>query len=319
MKIMITEPDYFPLELQKELEKYGTVVAKKMKHEELVSQVKDIDVLLVRVETSVNKDVLDKAEKLKLIGSMTTGLDHIDIDGAKQKGIEVINFPGYATDSTAQYVITLILNLVRKIPWAFEHFKDEKWERHKFLGTELTGKTLGVVGFGRIGSTVGRYAKAFGMNVIFYDPYVNKEILSIVEAEQVDSVDKILERSDAITLHMFLSDETKGMFNKEAFSKMKSNAVIVNASRGEIVNDNDLVHALRTGQIAGAALDVFSEEPLPVPNSLVDYAREKDNLLLTPHIAGSTAESIHSAANFMVEKIREFSETPSNKTLTNQE
>ena len=318
MKILITEPDYFPKDLQKELENYGTVVAKKMKHEELVANVKDVDVLLVRVETSVNKEVLDNAEKLKLIGSMTTGLDHVDIEGTRQKGIELINFPGYATSSTAQYVFTLILNMMRKVPWAFEHFKDEKWERHKFLGRELTGKTLGVIGFGRIGSTVGKYAKSFGMNVIFYDPYVKKEVLSNVEAEQVDSVDKIIEQSDIITLHTFLSNETRGMFDKEAFSKMKNSAILVNTSRGEIVNDNDLVTALRTGEISGAALDVFSEEPLPVPNNLINYAREKDNLLLTPHLAGSTSESIESAAKFMVEKIREFSETPSNKTLTNQ-
>lgn len=308
MKILITEPEYFPREQINHLEKLGRVLAKRMGYEELLNEVKDADAIIVRVETKIDKNILDSAEKLKVIASMTTGLDHIDLKQAELRGIKIVSLPGYATTATAEYTMSLILSLIRKIPWAFEHFKKEKWERHKFLGAELEGKTIGIIGFGRIGSRVGKYAKAFGMDVIFYDPFLDKNMLKEVQATQINSVDELLEKSDVVTIHSFLSKDTRKMINKERISKMKKNAIIVNASRGLIVDESDLVEALEEGKLSGAALDVFEEEPLPPSHELMNYTRSHDNLLLTPHIAGSTIESIDTAAKFVVERISEILE-----------
>ena len=314
MKILITEPEYFPQELSDELKQGHTVIAGRPNHEYLLKEVGDVDALVVRVETKIDKAVLDSAKNLKLIASMTTGLDHIDLAEAGKRGIEVINCPEYATTATAEYTMSIILSLVRNIPWAFESFKNGKRDRHSFLGGELQGKTLGVVGFGKIGSRVAKYAKAFGMDVLFYDPYIDKNNSKDVEAKQV-TLEELVERSDVITIHAFLSKETKYLINRETFSKMKSNAVVVNASRGQIIDEDALVSALDNKTIAGAALDVFGEEPLPHPHKLTEYARSHNNLLLTPHIAGSTKESVYSAARLVIDKILE---TPSKKSMQSQ-
>lgn len=306
MKIIITEPDYFPKDLLTRLEKVGTVVARKLTHDELVEESADADILIVRVETKVDSSVIDGARNLKAIATMTTGFDHIDMKRAEQRGIKILSMPGYATTATAEYTMSLIMSLMRKIPFAYEHLKREKWARHRFLGSELQGKTLGVFGFGKIGSRVGKYAKAFGMDVIFFDPFYDEKKSPVdYEARRVGSLDELLEKSDVLTLHAFLSKETQGVMNASSFGKMKSTAVIVNASRGAIIDDPSLIHALERGTIAGAALDVFDEEPLPTTHPLVAYARAHDNLILTPHIAGSTMESIETAARFVTEKIEE--------------
>lgn len=306
MKILITEPEYYPREYIKPLEQIAGVVAKRMTYEELLEEVKDASALIVRVETRVDKKVLDNAENLKVIASMTTGLNHIDLKEAETRGIKIVSLPGYATTATAEYTMSLILSLMRKIPWAADHMKKEKWERHRFVGTELAGKTLGVIGFGRIGSRVAKYANGFGMDVIFYDPYLDENMLKGVEAKQVQSVDDILKESDVITIHTFLSKETEKLIKKEQFEKMKRTAIIVNASRGMIIDESDLVEALKNGKIAGAALDVYEEEPLPPSHDLVDYARSHENLVLTPHIAGSTKESIETAAKFVADRVVEL-------------
>lgn len=303
MKILITEPEYFPQEIMKSLEKVGIVVAKRISYEELLEEIKDTDALIVRVETKVDKRIIDNSDKLKIIASMTTGLNHIDLKQAQLRGIKVVSLPSYATISTSEYTMSLILSLTRKIPWAFEHFKKEKWERHRFLGTELNGKTIGIIGFGRIGSRIGRYAKSFGMNVIFFDPYVDKNLLKETEARQVSSLDDLLKQSDVITIHTFLSKETGKMIRKEHLSKMKKSAIIVNTSRGTVIDESDLLEALENGTIEGAALDVFEEEPLPPSNELVNYARNHENLILTPHIAGSTRESVDVSAKFVADEI----------------
>lgn len=305
MKILITEPSYYPEKLMKPLEKIAKVVARNMTYDELLQEVKDADAIIVRVATKVDKEVLDNAEKLKVIASMTTGLDHIDLKEAEAHGIKVVSLPGYSTTAVAEYTIALMLNLAKKIPWAFEHFKKERWEKHKFVGTELNGKTIGIIGFGRIGSKVAKLANSFGMSVLFYDPYLDKNMLKDVKASQVSSLDELLAKSDVVTIHTFLSDETNKMIRKEQFSKMKRNAVIVNTSRGMVIDESDLVEALEEGIIAGAALDVFEEEPLPPSHELVNYAREHDNLILTQHIAGSTKESIESAATYIAQRVVE--------------
>lgn len=304
MKILITEPEYYPRELIMPLEKIGKVVAESMGYDRLLSEIQDTDALIVRVGTRVDKKIIDNAKKLKIIASMTTGLDHIDVKHAEERGIKIVSLPGYATVATAEYTMALILSLVRKIPWAFEHLRGDSWERHRFLGTELSGKTLGIIGFGKIGSRVAKYAEAFGMDVIFYDPYLDKTLLQHTKARLV-KLDEIFENSDVITIHTFLSRETERMVGREQFSKMKRGALVVNASRGLIIDESDLIDALTSGKISGAALDVFEDEPLPTSHRLTEYAKSHDNLLLTPHIAGSTRESIETAAKFVTDSIVE--------------
>lgn len=303
MKILITEPTYFPKDIEEELEKHFSIVSKKTSRDELIKEISDADIVIVRALTKIDKEVLDSAKNLKLICSMTAGLDHIDMVYAASKGIEVFNSIGYATTATAEYTFSIIMNLLRKIPWGFESLKNGRWEdRSKFLGTELEGKTVGVIGFGRIGSRVGKYAKAFGANVIYYDPYVNKYAVKEIGAQEV-SFNDLLKTSDIVTIHSFLSKETESMISKKEIEMMKENSFIVNIARGKIINESDLLEALKSKRIMGAALDVFECEPLDVGSPLVKYATENTNLVLTPHLAGSTSESIRSAAQIVKDHI----------------
>lgn len=304
-KILVTEPKYFPTEKLSELRKLGDVTLKRQTQKELLADVKNYEIMVIRVDTKMDANVLKNAARLKLIVSMTTGLDHVDTAEARRRGVEVVAVPGYATTATAEFTISTILSLVRKIPWAFEHTKKEKWERHRFLGTQLSGKTLGVIGFGRIGSRVGRMAESMGMRVVFYDPYVDKSLLSGMKAAQSKTVQDLLEKSDIVTIHTFLSKETEGMINKNSISKMKRGSVLVNVSRGQVVKESDLIDALESGHISGAALDVFENEPLHGSERLLRYSRSHDNLLITPHIAGSTKESLTEAADLAIETIRQ--------------
>jgi len=303
MKILITEPEYFPHEIMKPLEKLGKLVEKRTSYEELLEEIRDTDVLIVRVQTKVDKKILDNAKRLKIIASMTTGLDHIDVEHAEKMGIEIVSMPGYATTATAEYTMSLILNMLRKLPWAFEHCKNGKWERYNFLGSDLGGKTVGIIGFGKIGSRVAKYTSGFGAKVIFYDPYINRNELENTDAEQVQTIDELLKKSDIITIHTYLSKDTTKMIRKQQFSKMKKGAILINASRGLLVDESDLVDALEDGTLSGAALDAFEEEPLPPSHRLINYARTHKNLILTPHIAGSTRECIDTAARFVVDSV----------------
>ena len=169
----------------------------------------------------------------------------------------------------------------------------------------MDGKTLGIVGFGRIGSRVAKYAKNFGMNIIVYDPYINKDLADEIGAE-ITTFDDVLKRSDIITIHAFLSEETRKMINSETFSKMKNTALLINVARGEIVDENALLDALERKRIAGAALDVFSEEPLPPSSKLIEFAINNDNLILTPHSAALTVDSVNKSAREIVQKMKEF-------------
>lgn len=279
----------------------GKLVSGPFKREELLQQVRDADAILVRVETKVDRELLEAAKDLKVIASMSTGLNHIDIDSAKSRGIHVLNKPGYATLATAQYTMGLILCLSRNIPWAAENLKHGEWARHQYLGEELDGKTIGLVGFGKIGRKVGEYSASFGMKVLFYDPYSNVE--PPFWAERVTSLSEIFSRCDYITLHSPLSQETKALIRKDTIAKMKKRVRIINTSRGAMVNDSDLIQALEDGSIAGAALDVFSDEPIAKTNILLHYARSHRNLLLTPHIAGSTQQSVETAAGHIVDEV----------------
>lgn len=302
MKIVVTEPEYFPKKFTERIATMGTVVSKRFTREELLSEIEDTDILIVRIETMVDRTLLERARKLRVIASLTTGLDHIDTEYAKSKGIIIVNVPGLHTTSTAEYTMSLLMSLARKVPWAFEDLKTRGWNRHAFIGNELNGKTLGIIGLGRIGSRVAKYATAFGMKVIFNDPFADAKIAKESGATQVD-LKTLFSQSDFITIHAFLSKDTENLISGKQLEMMKRTAFLINASRGKIVNEDDLLNALSSGKIAGAALDVFDEEPLGMESKLVSYASSHNNLLITPHIAGSTWDSIEAATQYVLGEI----------------
>ncbi|MDE1860229.1 MAG: hydroxyacid dehydrogenase [Candidatus Micrarchaeota archaeon] len=290
--ILVLEPEYFDKEIIDLLRKAGKVRAKRLSRKQLEEAIPEVDVLIVRIEEHIDKDLLSVAKRLKIIGSVTTGLDHIDVEYAKGMGIKIINLHGLHTASTAEYTIGLMLSLLRRIPWSYKSLSRGVWKRYQFIGSILEGKTLGVVGLGRIGSRVATYARAFGMNVIYFDPYVDSSPI----ARRV-TLEELLRESDIVTVHAALTSGSKGELGYEEMKTMKKSAFLINTSRGAVVSEDALLEALKNKVIAGAAIDVFVNEPLTdKDNQLLAYARKHSNLLVTPHVAASTRESAHDAS-----------------------
>lgn len=253
--------------------------------DDLAQCIDQYDGLIVRSQTKVTEDLIKKADKLKVIGRAGVGVDNVDIEAATKNGIVVLNTPDVNTISTAEHTISMLLSLSRNIPQAVASLKAGKWERGKFVGTEVQGKTLGVIGMGRIGAEVVQRAQAFQMRVLAFDPFMSPERATKLKVE-IAEIDRIFKESDYITVHTPLTSETRGLVNKEAFAKMKDGVRIVNCARGGIVDEADLEEALKSGKVAGAALDVYNEEP-PKRTSLL----ELDNVICTPHLGASTKEA----------------------------
>ena len=291
-EILVTEPEYLDSEAEKVLERAGHVTAMRLSRRALERAIPKFDAIFVRIETTIDSELLKKAKKLKIIGSVTTGLDHIDVAAAKKLGIKIISMHGTHTIATAEHTMTLMLALCRKMPWAYDNVRRGRWERHRFIGTQLNGKILGLVGLGRVGSQLAEYAKAFGMRVIAYDPYVKSN-----DVKLVSNLDKLLRESDIISIHAMLTKETKGMVGSRQFRELKKGAFLVNTARAEIVDRRALLHALRSGTLAGAAFDVFENEPIKsAEEPMIKYAQEHDNLILTPHIGASTREAVRAGS-----------------------
>lgn len=307
-KILITAPAYFYQDAVVLFQQIGEVTCKELNREELLHCIHEYDILAIRVNTVVDKILLDAATRLQAIATATTGVDHIDTEYAKKKEIEVISLQGANTTATAEHAMALLLSLIRKIPAAHASLLEGNWQRNAFIGTELQGKKLGVVGFGRIGREIAKRAQAFGMQILAYDPYLPEAAFSDFCATQIQDIDEIFSEADVVTLHVLLTEETRNLVNKEKLALMKPTAVLLNCSRGEVVHERDLVHVLEQKQIAGAALDVFATEPLPSDSVLIRYAKKHSNLVLTPHIAGSTHEAIHDAGLYVATKTKEFFE-----------
>jgi D-3-phosphoglycerate dehydrogenase len=242
--------------------------------------------LIVRSETRVTSDLLNRAPQLRVIARAGIGIDTIDVRAATRRGIAVMNAPGANTVSAAEHAMGLLLALVRHIPEAADSMRRGEWDRKKFEGTELRGKTIGIVGMGRIGGHVAGIAKAFGMNVVGHDPYLPAERAAELQVRFLP-LDQLLRTADVVTLHVALSDTTRHLINAERLALMKKTAVLINAARGELVDEAALAEAITAGQIRGAALDVFSKEPLPADSPL----RRLERVILTPHLAASTAEA----------------------------
>lgn len=281
------------------MKRAGLVVDYKpdIKANELVAAVKDFDVLVVRSRTKVTKEVID-ASNAKIIARVGVGLDNVDVKAAEAKKIRVINAPEAASVAVAELAIGLMISLVRSIPRADSESKKGNWIKKELMGTQLSGKYLGIVGVGNIGRHVGRLAKALHMNLIGYDPYpISKEFISETGMIVTD-LNTLIESADFITCHVPSTPETKHMFNAERFAKMKPSAYIVNTSRGETIDENSLYEALKAGRLAGAALDVFEVEP-PTNKLLVGLP----NVICTPHIGAQTKEAQELASTVIAEKI----------------
>jgi D-3-phosphoglycerate dehydrogenase len=273
--------------LQQRPEFEVVVLPKRLTEAELLPVVADAIALIVRSETKVTGKVIQAAPKLRVVGRAGVGVDNVDVGAATQHGIVVMNTPGGNTVTTAELSFAMLLSLARRVPQAYVSMVAGKWDRKLFQGAELLGKTLGVLGMGRIGSEVAKRALAFGMRVIAYDPYLTEDRAKAIGAEFADSVDDVYRAADFITIHMPVTPETKHMLNAAAFAKMKPGVRIVNCARGEIINEADLIAALESTKVAGAALDVYSVEPLPADHPY----RRQPNLILTPHLGASTKEA----------------------------
>jgi len=269
-----------------------------LSEQELKSIIGEYDALVVRSETKVTSDVLSQARRLKIIGRAGVGVDNIDVQAATEKGIVVVNSPEGNTIAAAELTIAMLLSLARKIPQADASLRAGRWERKKFVGTEVYGKTLGIIGLGKIGGEVARRARAFEMTVIAYDPFVTQERAREYGATLV-ALDELFRRSDFITIHIPLNDQTRGMIRAEQIAMMKRGVRIVNCARGGIVDEYALAEAIRAGKVAGAAFDVFSKEPATPDNPLISLP---DNVV-TPHLGASTEEAQVNVALDIAEQI----------------
>ena len=256
------------------------------KTEELYQAIAGAHALIVRSETRVTASLLARAPQLRVVARAGTGVDTIDVTAATRRGIAVMNAPGANTVSAGEHAMGLLLALVRRIPDAVGAMRRGEWDRKRFEGTELRGKTMGVVGLGRIGGHVAQLARAFGMQVVGHDPYLLPERAAELHVRLL-SLEALLRTADVVTLHVALTDQTHHLIDVERLRLMKPTAVLINTARGELVDEAALADAIRDKRIGGAAIDVFAVEPLPADSPL----RGLDRLLLTPHLAASTAEA----------------------------
>lgn len=261
-----------------------------------------IDALLVRSATKVTSELLEQMPALKIIARAGVGVDNIDVPAATKKGIIVVNAPDGNTISTAEHTFAMMAALMRNIPQAHSSVKAKEWKRNAFTGTELFGKTLGIVGMGRIGSEIAKRAKVFGMNVVVYDPFLTKERAAKMGVE-VCILDDVLTKSDIITVHTPLTKDTKGLINEQTIAQTKKGVYFLNCARGGIIDEQALALFLENGHVAGAALDVFEVEP-PGDHPLLRF----DNVIVTPHLGASTKEAQLNVATQVAKEVRLFLE-----------
>lgn len=296
MKILVT--DVIAEEAMELLKKNHEVTFKDITGEELAREIAPYHALMVRSGTKVTAEAINNAENLIVIGRAGIGVDNIDVKAATRNGIKVVNSPTGATISVAELTIGHMISLARRLPKADRTTRAGEWAKKKLKGVELNGKTLGLIGCGNIGRVVAKYARALNMSVIGYDPYISKEKLEEEGIEKVESVGEVMGRADFISIHVPHTPETHHLINEEMLSKMKTSAYIINCARGGVVDEKALYNALKENKIAGAALDVYEEEPAK-NNPLF----ELDNAVFTPHIGASTKEGQIRAGTICAEQI----------------
>lgn len=265
---------------------------------ELFQTIDDFDAVIVRSRTKLSREIIEKARTLKVIGRAGVGVDNIDIAAAKGRGIKVVNTPDALTNAVAEFTLGLMLSLARLIPKADSLLKSGKWAKSSIHGTELKGKVYGTIGIGRIGARVAELSYAFGMKIMANDVIPIPEVLIKKLNIEVSTQEKIFSDADYVDLHVPLTEETRHLVNYEKLSRMKKGSFLINTARGKIVNETDLLRALKEDKIAGAALDVFEIEP----PTLEELLRES-KLIITPHIAGQTVESQDEAGRLVVKQV----------------
>jgi D-3-phosphoglycerate dehydrogenase / 2-oxoglutarate reductase len=303
-------------EVLKPLKEIARVVEMPPRQDLLIEGIHEFDGFLTSLAVQTNRDVLQKACRLKVIATASTGLDHIDIAEAQRNGVRVLSLKNDTEflrniTATAELAWCLLLALARRLPAAATAARNGRWARDEFRGSQLSGKTLGVVGYGRLGRIVAEYGKAFGMRTIACDV---KPILVSTGVEQVD-FDTLLQCSDVVTIHVHLADETHNLFNEKAFESMKPGAILINTSRGAVIDESALLAALKAGRLAGAGLDVINGEWRQdlASHSLIRYANDHENLLITPHVGGVTKESQSMAFARIVQRLVEFFDETSDR------
>ena len=270
---------------------------------ELENIIHDYEGLIVRNKTQVNSDVLKKAKELKFIGRLGVGLDNIDTEYCKNKNIHVQPATGMNADSVAEYVVSSSMSLIKKIPIFHNRTIKGEWARTSIKSQEINQKFLGLIGFGTIGKKVAEYCSKNGLKILAYDPYI-KEIINEKIYAKLSSLNEIYEKSDIISIHLPLTNETKNIINKSSFLQMKNKPIIINTSRGGIINESDLIDAYHENIISGFALDVFENEP--IESEFYNRIKPGMNCILTPHISGVTTESNIRVSDFIVKKITNF-------------
>ncbi len=304
---LIAEPDYSPeaVEIYRKLGPVNFWFGSSKKNREKLLSISEI--LVVRLMLAVDKKLMDKMPDLKVIATSTTGLNHIDMSYAEKRGIKVISLRGETAflkkiPSTAEETWGLIIALLRNIPWAFDDVRQGRWRTNRWAGHELAGKAIGILGFGRLGRIVARYAKAFGMKVLVSDPYVPANIIKKSGAEKT-SMDALFKRSDIVSAHVLLTKKTANLIRKKHFQMMKPGAYFINTARAELVEKGAMLSALKQKRIAGAAVDVLYDEKDDArhmkKNAEAEYAKKNNNLIILPHIGGTTYEAMATTQEFI--------------------
>lgn len=292
MKVLVSDSlSEQGLDILKKENDIEVVVRTGLSPQQLIEEIPHYDALIVRSSTKVTGQLIKAAKNLKVIGRAGVGIDNVDVKAATEKGIIVMNSPGGNIVSTAEHTIALLFSLARKIAQAHQSLQKGQWEKKKFTGVEINGKTLGIIGLGRVGLEVGRRAKGFGLKVIAYDPFISLEKAAAFGIELVKLKD-LYSQSHFITLHTPLTDTTRHMINSDAISQMKDGVRIINCARGGIIDEDALCNAIKSGKVAGAALDVFEQEPPPSSHPLFSL----ENVVVTPHLGASTHEGQENVA-----------------------
>ncbi|HYY56349.1 MAG TPA: phosphoglycerate dehydrogenase [Pyrinomonadaceae bacterium] len=269
--------------------------------DELREAVRDCEGLVVRSETKVTAELMDAALKLRAVGRAGVGVDNIDVGAATVRGIVVMNAPDGNTITTAEHTIAMLIALARRVPQANASLKAGQWERKRFVGVELRGKTLGIVGLGRIGRVVASRARSFGMNIVAFDPFIAPEQARDLELE-IAPLEEVFARADFLTVHTPLTSETRGIIGADGFARMKRGVRLINCARGGLIDERALLAAIKEGTVAGAALDVFEEEPPPADHPLLAL----DEVIVTPHLGASTREAQEGVAVTVAEQMRDY-------------
>lgn len=269
--------------------------------DELKKIIGEYDGLIVRSATKVTRDIIEAAEKLKVIGRAGTGVDNIDVAFAKQRGIVVMNTPGGNSNAVAELALAMMLTLSRDLQTAHQTMKAHSWEKKRFKGTEIEGKTLGLLGYGRVSRIFGKKAAALGMKVLCYDPKIRKNIVDSDGIQLIADVNELYAQSDYVSVHLTRREDTRNFVNADAFAKMKKGAFLINTARGGLVDEAALLAALNNEQIAGAALDVYEKEP-PETFELIDHPK----VVCTPHIGAATVEAQEKVAEAIARQFVDF-------------